>query len=288
MLLLAKHRRAYSALVSDAILIPSGGGEIVGDSADRRVEILSDHDTLHSTWSRFGPHREGADLHVHRHHTDMFFVLEGELTVMLGTDGETAVVPAGTLARVPPLVVHGFRNGSDAEVRYLNFHAPGKRFADFLRALRDGQTFTYDQHPPPADGGRPITEAVIGGGEVVAEGVTLVADIDAIGIAETRSEAGEASPPAHVHRRHVESFYVLEGELALTAGDREVSAEPGTWLQVPAGTPHTFAITGGGPARFLNLHTPSCGFGAFLRGLHQARTADELSAVRAAFDQEPA
>ena len=124
MLLLAKHRRAYSALVSDAILIPSGGGEIVGDSADRRVEILSDHDTLHSTWSRFGPHREGADLHVHRHHTDMFFVLEGELTVMLGTDGETAVVPAGTLARVPPLVVHGFRNGSDAEVRYLNFHAP--------------------------------------------------------------------------------------------------------------------------------------------------------------------
>jgi mannose-6-phosphate isomerase-like protein (cupin superfamily) len=272
--------------VSDVIVIPAGDGEIVGDSADRRVEILSDDQTLNSTWSRFGPHRDGADLHVHRQHTDMFFVLEGELTVLLGTGGETAVVPAGTLARVPPLVVHGFRNGSDSEVRYLNFHAPGRRFADYLRALRDGRTFTYDQYPPPADGGRPTTEAVVGSAETVGDGVTLLADIDAIGIADTWGEAGEASPPAHVHRRHVESFYILEGELALTAGDREVSAEPGTWLQVPAGTPHTFAISGGGPARFLNLHTPSCDFGAFLGGLHQARTADELSAVRAAFDQE--
>ncbi len=175
-------------------MIPPGGGEIIGDSVDRRVEILSDHETLHSTWSRFGPRREGADLHVHRHHTDLFYVLDGELTVTLGTEGQTAVVPAGTLARVPPLVVHGFRNGSDAEVRYLNLHAPGQRFADFLRAVRDGRTFSYDQHPPPADGGRPTTEAVIGGGEAIADEVTLLADIEAIGIAETRTEAGAASP----------------------------------------------------------------------------------------------
>ncbi len=38
-------------------------------------------------------------------------------------------MPAGTLARVPPDVVHGFRNGSDAELRYLNLHAPGQGFA---------------------------------------------------------------------------------------------------------------------------------------------------------------
>jgi quercetin dioxygenase-like cupin family protein len=81
--------------VDKAVVIPPAGGEIIGDSADRRVEILSDDDSLHATWSRFGPHREGADLHVHREHTDMFFVLEGELTVLLGTEGETAVVAAG-------------------------------------------------------------------------------------------------------------------------------------------------------------------------------------------------
>ena len=131
-------------------------------SADRRVEILSDDETLNATWSRFGSQREGADLHVHRHHTDCFYVLEGELTVRLGLEGEPLGVPAGTLARVPPLVVHGFRNGADAEVRYLNFHAPGQRFAEYLRAMRDGRSFTYDQHPPPEDGGRPASEAVVG------------------------------------------------------------------------------------------------------------------------------
>ena len=268
--------------MKEAVVIPPAGGEIIGDSADRRVEILSDDETLHATWSRFGPRRAGADLHIHRHHTDMFYVLDGELTVMLGTDGETAVVPAGTLARVPPLVVHGFRNGSDAEVRYLNFHAPGQRFADFLRALRDGRTFTYDQHPPPRDGGRPIAEAVVGGGERHDE-VTVLADIESIGIAD--ANAADTPPPTHVHSRHVESFYVLEGELTFTADGRELRGEAGSWVQVPPGVSHTFAVAGDGPTRFLNLHTPSCGFGAFVRALHQARTDDELAAARAAFEQ---
>jgi mannose-6-phosphate isomerase-like protein (cupin superfamily) len=111
--------------MGEPTVIPPGGGEVLGDSPDRRVEILSDHAALHATWSRFGPRRDGADLHVHRRHTDLFYVLEGELTVRLGPEGESVVAPAGTLARVPPLVVHGFRNGSDAELRYLNFHAPG-------------------------------------------------------------------------------------------------------------------------------------------------------------------
>ena len=54
-------------------------------------------------------------------------------------------MPAGTLARVPPDVVHGFRNGSDSELRYLNLHAPGQGFAEYMRALRDGRSLAYDQ-----------------------------------------------------------------------------------------------------------------------------------------------
>jgi mannose-6-phosphate isomerase-like protein (cupin superfamily) len=275
--------------MSEPVLIAFGEGEVVGDSADRRVEILSDDETLNATWSRFGPHRQGADLHVHRHHTDFFYVLEGELTVRLGMEDQPVVVPAGTLARVPPLVVHGFRNGSDADVRYLNLHAPGQRFADYLRAMRDGRSFSYDQHEPPGDGGRPASEAVVGSTGYVAERpglrVELLADIAELGISESWSEPGGPSPPPHLHRQHVESFYVLEGEMTFVAGDRELRAGAGTWVQVPPGTPHTFALTGDDEVRFLNLHTPSCGYGAFLRGLHEARTDEELVAVRAAFDQ---
>ena len=273
----------------EPILVPQNGGEIVGDSPDRRVEILSDDQTLHATWSRFGPKREGADLHVHRHHTDLFYVLDGELTVRLGIDDESVIVPAGALARVPPLVTHGFRNGSEEHVRYLNLHAPGQGFAEFMRALRDGRTFAYDQHPPPSDGGRPPADAVIGGGELVTDRttlrVTLLADVNEIAIAEICSEPAEPSPP-HVHRRHVESFYVLEGELTLRAGGRDFRAAAGSWVQVPAGLPHTLAASGNGTARYLNLHTPSCGFGDYLHHLHEEGA--EAAATLNVFDQLPA
>lgn len=278
------------------MLLPPGAGELVGDSRRRRVEILSDGETLNATWTRFGPHTVGADLHVHREHTDLFYVLDGELTLRLGPDDRAVTMPAGTLARVPPLVVHGFRNGSDADVRYLNFHAPGRRFADYLRALRDGRTFSYDQHEPPPDGGRSPVDAVVGGAELLVDQpglrVALLADVEEIGISEAAIDPGEPSPPSpapHVHRRHVESFYVLSGELAFTAGDRELRAGAGSWVQVPPGVPHTFEVAAGsGTARFLDVHTPSCGYGAFLRALHGARDEDELRAARAAFDQEPA
>lgn len=275
--------------VAQPILVPPGAGEILGDAPDRRVETLSDHSTLHATWSRFGPYREGADLHVHHHHTDLFYVLDGELTVRLGPGGEPVVVHPGTLVRVPPLVVHGFRNGSDAEVRYLNFHAPGRGFIDYMRALRDGRDFSFDQHPPPEDGGRSPSEAVIGGDGFLSDSpvlrVALLADVEEIAIAETRSDPGKLSPPGHLHRHHAESFYVLEGEMSFVIGDEELRAEAGSWVQVPPGLPHTFTLPGPNPARFLDVHTPGCGFGAFVRALHEARDEAEVEAARAAFDQ---
>src|SRR5919201_1369336 len=130
--------------------------ELIGDSPDRRVEILFEHDAMHVTWSRFGPRRNGADRHIHRRHTDMFYVLDGEPTA-----------GAGTLVTIPPLVVHGFRNAADADLRYLNLHAPGTGFADYMRGLRDGRRAPFDQEDPPDDGVRPPSAATIatGGGE---------------------------------------------------------------------------------------------------------------------------
>jgi hypothetical protein len=49
-------------------VIPPGGGEVVGDAPNRRVEVLCDDEALHATSSRFGAGRDGADLHVHRRH----------------------------------------------------------------------------------------------------------------------------------------------------------------------------------------------------------------------------
>jgi quercetin dioxygenase-like cupin family protein len=216
------------------MVIRPGGGEIIGDSPERRVEILSDHPSLHATWSRFARGREGADLHVHRRHTDLFYVLAGELTVRLD-DGEVTV-PAGMVARVPPLVVHGFRNGSDAEMRYLNFHAPGVGFADYMRALRDGRSLTYDQEPPPADGVRPSSEASVSAPPV---------EVDAIAIAEVDEVALGSSPD-------LASYWVLAGDAVFEVDGESLEAPAGSWVQVPPGVAH-----GASGARLLSVRAPA-------------------------------
>jgi mannose-6-phosphate isomerase-like protein (cupin superfamily) len=209
-------------------VVAPGAGEVVGERPGRRVEILSDRDPVHVTLSRLGPGEEGADLHVHQRHSDLFYVLEGELTVRLGVEDEQVVVPAGSLARVPPLVVHGFRNASDADFRYLNFHAPGSGFADYMRALRDGHRLSYDQHDPPAEGARPITDAVVERGTPIGDGVELLSDIEAIRITRVRGKSVRRAFEQHV------SYFVLEGELALD----ELSIPAGSWVEVPPGVSH--------------------------------------------------
>jgi quercetin dioxygenase-like cupin family protein len=268
----------------------AGEAEVIRDAPESRLEILSGCDELHATWTRFGPHRDGASPHVHREHCDLFYVLDGELTLIVGPDQAERALGPGTLALAPPLVVHGFRNASDGELRYLNFHAPGGGFAPYLRGEQPG----FDSFDPPADGGRPLEDAYIGTGEALSSDrpglrVALLCDVDEIAIVDVTSVpgGGAPTPPLHVHERHVESFYVLEGELAFTAGGEELRAAAGSWVQVPPNVPHSFAPTGSEPARYVNVHTPSRGFGTFTRALLTARTDDELAAARAAFDQKP-
>lgn len=272
--------------VGHAIHLPARGAEVIRDVPASRVEMLSDRDDLVATWTRFEPHLDGAAPHVHRRHNDLFYVLEGELTLLLGPDRRERPVQQGNLVLAPPLVVHGFRNGSDSELRYLNFHAPGGGFAEYMRGEAPG----FDSEDPPEDGGRPVSEAHVGTGEVLVDGpalrVALLCDVEEIAIVEVRASGG-GSPPLHLHERHTESFYVLEGELSFTAGGEELTASAGAWVQVPPGVAHTFGPASG-EARFLNVHSPSEGFGEFTRKLVTARDDDERAAARAAFDQKPA
>lgn len=200
------------------------------------------------TWSRFGPQRDGASPHVHRSHSDLFYVLEGELIFLVGPERIETVLPAGTLVNAPPLVVHGFRNGSDAEVRFLNFHAPGSGFADYLRAGRDGRPGSFDVEDPPADRGLPAEEAVI-----AASG--LLVDTDEIRIAEVRDEPGSSALAGQDDRNT--AFYILAGELMFSLGTDDLRAEAGAWVHIPAGVPYTLAASG--EARYLAINAPGRG-----------------------------
>lgn len=61
--------------------------------------------------------------------------------------------------------------------------------------------------------------------------------------------------PNHVHEKHTETFFCLNGSVSMTAGVGEVSLRPGDFLHVPAGTPHTFQLTGNN-TRFIQFHAP--------------------------------
>jgi quercetin dioxygenase-like cupin family protein len=63
----------------------------------------------------------------------------------------------------------------------------------------------------------------------------------------------------HTHPDHTDSFLVLEGEVAFTAGDETVVLGPGGFISSPAGVRHGFR-SARGFARVLNFHTPDGGF----------------------------
>jgi quercetin dioxygenase-like cupin family protein len=82
--------------------------------------------------STLAPGFAGPPPHRHRELHDMFYVLDGTLTLRLGD--RTVEAGPGTFVCVPPGVVHTFRNDSDGAVRVLNFNTPAG-FEHYMREL---------------------------------------------------------------------------------------------------------------------------------------------------------
>jgi quercetin dioxygenase-like cupin family protein len=146
-----------------------------------------------------------------------------------------------------------------------------------------------------------VSDAVIygpGEGELLQAGPAssrILATKDTTGGAFTMTEgtfpAGMAGPPPHFHRETYDTFYVLEGTLHLTVGDRELDAGAGSYVIVPPGVVHTFANTSDAPVRFLNINSPA-GWENYLRDLSAAITSgvipgsDEFRKLTAPYDFE--
>ena len=88
-------------------------------------------------------------------------------------------------------------------------------------------------------------------------------------LSESTIAAGFPGPPAHVHDKLHDMFYVLEGELTMRLGDEELTAQPGTFVCVPPGVVHTFSNRSDAPVRLLNFNTPG-GFEGYMRELAAA------------------
>ena len=291
----------------EPVLRLPGEGEVITDKPTRSLRILAGHEHLVVTEMRYSPGEAGPGLHVHKLHTDAFYVIEGELLFGLGGEGDTVVATGGTFVAAPPMVGHTFRNESGADVRFLNFHAPGARFDDYVRARLDGTAEEaakrFDSYDMPDDGGRPASDGIVRGageGDRIDFGTSSllfkaeVADGEGhLAVMETTVGPGFPGPPPHRHLHTVDSFYVLDGELTLLVAGETVSAQPNTHAFVPPGNVHTFSNPGDAPVRVLNVMAPG-GFEQYLKEAAAALPTDghpypaALAAIAAKYDYEPA
>jgi mannose-6-phosphate isomerase-like protein (cupin superfamily) len=125
------------------------------------------------------------------------------------------------------------------------------------------------------------------GGEPLGSSVLLAA-FDDLMLSEYLLEPGTAPGDPHYHADHTDAFYVIEGELEFVVDGDPVRVPAGTLVVAPRGEVHAFPVAVGGPARFLNIHTPG-GFERYMRILIEMRGRGEQpdAELQRAHDQYP-
>jgi quercetin dioxygenase-like cupin family protein len=246
----------------DGIVLGPGEGERLND----RIVVKAELPQISVNEVSVGPDFEGPGPHFHKKHVDAFYVLEGELEFINGA--ETLRAGAGTTVAVPPGIVHGFTNPGPGRARYLNIHAPDEDFIEYLRHAVAGEEFEWDNHDVDEPYG-PADAIVAGpeGGERLQR-----PKLENVIRAETRElslfeldfdERWEGVDP-HSHDDHVDSFFILDGEVEFLLEGDTVRLGAGTYVAAPVGVTHGFRPVG--PARMFNLHAPDAGFAGRARG----------------------
>lgn len=118
---------------------------IVGPAAGETLEILGAKMTVKSDGrdapflaEHLLPPDYEVPLHLHDDEDEIFYVLEGTLTV-IGTSGESRAGPGSTVL-LPRGTRHGLRNDMDRQVRVLVICGPGIAAANMFRELdREGK-----------------------------------------------------------------------------------------------------------------------------------------------------
>jgi len=93
--------------------------------------------------------------------------------------------------------------------------------------------------------------------------IVIKASFEQLTVTESLFPDARDGAEPHFHRRHADSFYVLEGGLAVLVRDEEKMLAPGACVCAPPEVVHGFRSTS--RARFLNFHTPDGGFAYHLR-----------------------
>jgi mannose-6-phosphate isomerase-like protein (cupin superfamily) len=118
----------------DATVYRPGEGEQIGGPTTVTIKATGEQTggSFYLGEAVLQPGFPGPPPHRHRRLHDMFYVLEGSLTVRV--EDRTVELEPGSFVCVPPGVVHTFSNPGDAPVRLLNFNTPAG-WENYMREL---------------------------------------------------------------------------------------------------------------------------------------------------------
>ncbi|MCC6794990.1 MAG: cupin domain-containing protein [Candidatus Hydrogenedentes bacterium] len=265
--------------------------------------------------------RQGTEPppHVHLREHEIFVILDGEIDLRAGADSFTAA--PGGVAFLPRGIAHQFflkqawghalivavPGGFD---KYLvPFSEPCAHLdepplcdmpPDIPGLIARGREFGIEFVPPgmdlaahpskQPDGLIPFARARDEGELLNILGIPVRVKISTLESGGALSmfvteDAPRMGPPLHVHHKEDETFYVLEGEYRVRAGDDAFTLKKGQMAFVPRGVQHCYANAGSSNGSLLVITTPG-GFEEFFRDIDTlcregTPSVDSLNAVGA-------
>ena len=234
------------------MIVPITDGEVIAWRDGRELQILVAREeiTITHAWCPAG--EQVAGPHVHHEHTDAFYVLEGELTFVVGRENKTITVSAGEFVAAPPHVAHSFRNDGDRPARWLTIHAHDGGFAGFMRGLRDGVKVEWDISAVPANGGLPASEAIVSletdaRTESGHQPDRLRCALPDMCVVEWNFSGQHRDIPFHRDDSRVDTFFVLEGELGATVARTKQTVGPDPFSRSRAASSTRSTLAGPNP-----------------------------------------
>ncbi|MDF9799404.1 mannose-6-phosphate isomerase-like protein (cupin superfamily) [Catalinimonas alkaloidigena] len=111
---------------TDALILPYGKGRVYNCGTMTAIFKADENETnekysISEWWLE--PKSDGPGAHQHEDNDEVFYVLEGTTSILVGDEWIDA--EKGTFLRIPSRTMHDFKNKTDRKTGVLNFFIPG-------------------------------------------------------------------------------------------------------------------------------------------------------------------
>ena len=111
---------------TDTLIIQAGQGRVYNCGTMTAIFKADENETAEkysiSEWW-LEPNSDGPGAHQHEDIDQVFYVLEGVTSILIGDKWINA--DKGTFIRIPAKTIHSFANRTDKKTGFLNFDIPG-------------------------------------------------------------------------------------------------------------------------------------------------------------------